>query len=339
MRKLSKQVLIFFLAGLLSVPLLGHRTQAQAQDGGKCANLTLPTPIAIPFNAATDSESFRPQFVQQSDRPCNDTQAILGQDDRIPVTSQLFPWKAIGRLEWATSDPNATGICTGTLIGKDLVVTNSHCLDAAMKAQNSQTPRIAFEPNLIDGSFNQSDLATVTSWEYGWKSGYQANSADEVNKDWALLKLDKPLGETYGYLGWRSLDLSDEAVLNSLQGQIRLAGYSGDFPRSAPANQQGNTASVHIGCSIAGSGEGFLIHNCDTMGGASGSALIARFDDGNYYIIGLHRGSNSDIQLSTQESCEAFDRNGNIATIGPCANIGPQVSQWATQAAAMRRST
>ena len=36
---------------------------------------------------------------------------------------------------------------------------------------------------------------------------------------------------------------------------------------------------------------GSLIHTCDTNPGASGAPLFALFDDGDYYILGLHAGS------------------------------------------------
>jgi len=50
---------------------------------------------------------------------------------------------------------------------------------------------------------------------------------------------------------------------------------------------KGETAGVHSDCSILGESDGMLVHDCDTTGGASGSALITEIDD-KYYIVGLH---------------------------------------------------
>jgi protease YdgD len=73
--------------------------------------------------------------------------------------------------------------------------------------------------------------------------------------------------------------------------------------------------------------QGLLVHDCDTNPGASGSAIFGQFTDGNYYIVGLHAGSN---QL--RGSVKLPD-----GVVTQAINQGVQVSQWATQALSMRR--
>jgi hypothetical protein len=115
------------------------------------------------------------------------------------------------------------------------------------------------------------------------------------------------------------------------------------------------TAGVHAGCSIEGLAADLeisnippdtVIHNCDTTGGSSGSSIIALFDDGSYYTIGLHAGWNRLVQdpasaVSSQEICTTVtgrddQSNPVYEEIGTCRNRAVQVSYWANQAAILR---
>ncbi len=93
--------------------------------------------------------SFIPTNLQQSANPNPGSRNVFGKDERIPMNSSKYPWSAIGRIDIAM---NATTlkICTGTLIAKNIVLTNAHCvLDETTKDFHQQP--IVFRPNLIDG--------------------------------------------------------------------------------------------------------------------------------------------------------------------------------------------
>jgi len=366
-----KRFIALFLAGILFTLFLNNWTPAKAQDPCNQA----PS-ASLVFNPATDASTYRPPNVEQCDRPSD--RAIIGVDNREPVLSEKFPWAAIGRIDRVINGEEI-GQCTGTLIGRDLVLTNSHCLFYTNPDNNQIYPinQIVFKPSMIENDFV--DKATVIERVAGWNDDFNNDS-----KDWALLKIDQPLGDKYGYLGWRALDFSDSNVLNTLHNQVTLAGYSGDYPtrqQKAEANLSGEemgTAAVHTECNIEGSSEalgisispddglarygatreqvieGLIIHNCDTTGGASGSAILAKFDDGNYYIIGLHAGWYPFDPLtipsgSSQEECKItkrneegeliYDADNNLeydSSVGVCRNRAVQASRWATQALAMR---
>ncbi|MDY6785500.1 MAG: trypsin-like peptidase domain-containing protein [Cyanobacteriota bacterium] len=313
---MNKKLLALFVSGFLFVTLLGNWTTVQAQT----SQTEESSAIALPFDADADGSAFVPSDRQQSDQPYDDSRVIIGRDDRAPVLSRHYPWSAIGRLEQPTADGRGLRTCTGTLIGRDLVLTNSHCIVDDKTNRPTRSP-ITFKPSMINGV--SLDEATVTDYDYGWKSGSQ-NSAD----DWAVLKLDQPLGDIYGYLGWRSLDFSDADVRAAAAEKVMLAGYSGDFPTAKlrEFGRFGTTAGVDGACSILDAANGLLFHDCDTNPGASGSAILGLFDDNRYYILGLHAGSNE------------LGRSARLpdGTITGAINRGLQVPRWAARAAAMR---
>ncbi len=356
---MNKRFWAFFLSSLLLFVICGQWITAKAQlpsdIQGRCSALLEPVAIALPANSELDAETYRPRGRQQSYRPCEDTQAIIGSDEHLPVLSRLFPWLAIGRLEWVLADGTPVPWCTGTLIGKDLLLTNAHCLERPfvdsetgrlrvdsqtnrfvteftdLATYQSISDRLVFKPNLVNGRSQSllsppiQDRAVIDSFEYGTETPLE----DSIN-DWALLKLNQPLGETYGYLGWRVQDFSNEQIHAAFGSQIILPGYSGDYPTEGLQESLGesmNTAAVHVGCSVLGlRTDGTFVHECDTIGGASGSPFLALFDDGNYYIVGLHAGNfrwGGQVQLN----------DGVTTTV---LNYGVPVSRWAVQAAAMR---
>lgn len=337
---MQKSLTALFLTSLVSVSvfsLLGVKAQTP-NPSTQAPPLPAPKPIAIPFNPIADGATFRPSDRPQSNDPTDSNdRAVIGADQRFPVRSRAFPWSAIGRIDWVING-KPEHMCTGTLIAKDLVLTNAHCLIDDQTKQPTKNP-ILFQPSMIEGQILEDQPARVVAFKYG-------KTYPQGNDDWAIFKLDRPLGDKYGYLGWRNLNLEDQTTLGILNQQIRLAGYSGDYPTAEVLNKlnlagkDGDTAGVHVGCSINLAGQGMIAHNCDSMGGASGSSLIALFNDGKYYIVGLHNSwrelEPSRIPASWRERCEGFS-NGRQVTVAACRNFGVQVSRWAAQATDLRK--
>lgn len=200
---------------------------------------------------------------------------VFGPDDREALTTDQYPWKALGYL--------STG-CTGTLVGPDLVVTAAHCVINEKTGEIKH--QVSFMPNYRDGT-SARNVAVTSSW-LGTLDPFGVRA-----QDWAILRLAEAVGNDYGWLGAVSTDLT------SFPDELTIAGYSEDF-------QGGNTAGVHHNCKLRGRWDGLIEHDCDTARGSSGGPVL-RMDNEQLTIFGLHvaevrDGGESSLHLETYQS-------------------------------------
>jgi V8-like Glu-specific endopeptidase len=213
-----------------------------------------------------------------------ETKNVFGNDDRIALTTNQYPWSTIGLLN------NGKGTCTATLVYKDIVVTAAHCvIDPATK--KLVTTPISFQPNYKGGS-----SATKTYASYVW---WGTNDPDKFrSSDFALIRLQQPVGSQYGWLGTHATNVG------SFPAQLTVAGYSGDF-------MNGQTAGIHHNCNTRGrdSGNGFILHDCDTARGSSGGPALRMYNNG-LTIFGLNvaerrNGGDTSLHLPTYDDAHA----------------------------------
>lgn len=219
------------------------------------------------------------------ERPMQIVDHFNGYDDRVLLDTGIYPWNAIGWID--LSD----GSCTATLIGPDTLLTAAHCIEGEGGTIDA---RGVFE-TAFDASGRGLSAQIVA---YLIADGRGGKDGDDSDTDWALLRIDRPLGEQVGFLGIRSLEgLSPEqlALLPLYQ-----AGYSWDT---------GVNLSGNLGCTIiAVETNNILRHDCDTTRGDSGSPLMVR-DGDNYLIVA---------------NDSAFD----ILPNQPVENIATRIDAW-----------
>lgn len=178
----------------------------------------------------------------------------FGDDDRIPMRSNAYPWSAVGQVQI-----DGGGHCTGALIARDLVLTNAHCI-----WKKGQRRNITFAPNYKNGQAPE----TARGILYWWGTD---NPDENRRADWAIIRLERPLGDRYGWFGYQPLNYQE------LKGKtVNYAGYSsfGDEKRQEFIN--GETAQVHIGCRVRDVYPeiGQIHTDCDNGTGGSGGPIF-----------------------------------------------------------------
>jgi V8-like Glu-specific endopeptidase len=287
-KSIYKQSFALFVTGVLSAIALSGSVTVQAQTESQPSSPPKFTKFQTGQSKIQgNGNPFKPSGLRESDKPTGGRRGIPdGIDDRVPMLSRDYPWSTIGRVEGTTTDAQRYH-CTGTLIADDIVLTNAHCVINPETNQLSQ--KIVFRPNVINGAVSsRRDVAQVVQVIYG--TDFTGDNTDSQINDWAVMKIDKPLGRKYGYLGWKSLP---PAALINNKAKLFFVGYSGDFPDPSKKGYEylnagpGYTAGFQAGCSIVKEEEGILFHDCDTAGGSSGGPIIGVID-GQPYIVALN---------------------------------------------------
>ncbi len=200
------------------------------------------------------------------ERPMLISDHYFGRDDRVLMDTSELPWSLVGTLV----DENG-GSCTATLIGEDILITAAHCIETNAGINATATYQTAFA--------RRGGPLSARVIDFFVSPGRQAerNSSDEPsNTDWALLRIDQPLGRDLGYLGVRPLrnGRGEDAVgLPLLQ-----AGYSWDT---------GDNLSGNLDCEVLRlEEENKLAHNCDTTTGDSGSPFLVQEGEA-FFVVGV----------------------------------------------------
>lgn len=189
---------------------------------------------------------------------------VFGIDERQIFPLQEKPWFSIGRVE--VELPNQTwGNCTGTLIDRDLVLTGAHCLVVKGTERGSN---VWFRAG-VEGATKRGEARVVQKWVGTvWPDEHRED-------DWAVLRLDRPLGERTGWL-----PLAPQ-LIGEGKG-VTIVGYADDF-------RGGRMLATQSNCSFRWRDKffGYFLHDCDMNSGTSGAPMFM-FQGTKPYIVALN---------------------------------------------------
>jgi glutamyl endopeptidase len=200
----------------------------------------------------------------------NGEKAIMGADTRDQVHNHN------DRISLAVGLLNlGEGLCTGTLITPQHIITNGHCVVTGKKHPTTlrQAESFTFTPGKLSakdpgrGTYRAVRVQTFRSWL----------DSGNVDFDMAIIKLDRPVPNVKPI----ALERQD-SVDNFANFMLSLNGYSSNRPYG--------TQWLSDGTFIQSVGANSFLHNLDTLPGTSG-AVIRKYQGGKWIGIGIHRGS------------------------------------------------
>ena len=245
-----------------------------------------------------------PDYIQDTPEFQKSPENIIGTNDiekmrDLPRESQDYILGTRVGMIFIPSrfDPSRGYICTGFLVGPDLFMTNHHCI-------NDDFGPLPLHDAVIFMDYYQDP--DVDRTRGGVTAGVSETLRADAPKDYALLRLDKPIGNTYGWLQLDSttrVDTSQSVKLIS-----HNAGRSKEIVRR-------NSEIVELPTTLADAYPFLLAYLADSEGGASGSPVFLREGTG---VIAIHHSG-----WSNRITGEPLFNAGSLMSY-----IVPEIRQW-----------
>jgi len=224
-------------------------------------------------------------------------------DDRWVFEDHSYPWRCIGKVK------TPRGAATGTLVGPRHLLVASHSIDWTP----DDAGFVQFRPSFFDTDvFEEAEGESVYAWQ---EVGAAPDGEYEIAEDYAVVVLNKRLGDTLGWLGTRVYNdkWDDENYWVNV-------GYAGDLADGARPSFQGPFA-ITDGDSpgFFKTGDGLDLETyADLAPGNSGGPVFSWWDDGPH-IVGVVSGEG---QLSPNIDAIVLPRFANwLGGGGPLVNL------------------
>lgn len=218
--------------------------------------------VLVQARAAVAMNELASQETKQGDFRLPKTANVFYPDGRVNIGQYRNYFWAVVRVE-----TKSLGGCTGALVGKNLVLTAAHCI---MKDGQLIDEPIYVKTGYLRGRHHTRSWV-VHAWWGGTKPG------EDRTTDWAILKLQHNLGDTFGYFGFRN----SLSPFDSFNDGLNLAGFNTD-------RQGGHYLSRVRDCRIRHHYDnGMLLHDCDATRGSSGGPVYKCPKSGGCFIVCL----------------------------------------------------
>ena len=238
------------------------------------------------------------------DRPLEMRDHFFGRDDRFRPDVTQMPWRAVGLLTLED------GLCTATLIAPRLIATAAHC----MQGENGRLAKVI---SFRAGAWGNTEQGVANVIGAVVAPNYSTHSEPPNGgngDDWAILTLDRPLGDQLGYVRPYVFNKDDLTEIRNGTYLISQNGYSWDTGRFPSANMDCRILTAYR--------DGSFIHDCDTTQGDSGSPLM-RLVNGEWRLIAVDsqffdpqppfaQMSSSNLSVDTRAFAEALRRAGAL---------------------------
>ena len=186
---------------------------------------------------------------------------------RMLTAEEHVPWRGVGRVNIAQT--NERGMCTGTLISPDLVLTAAHCVVSSRTGRTHPPGNIHF----------------VAGWRRGQRVGHSKAKEVIIHKDYA------PFGAAD--LDQIGADLAVIRLISSIPEEKAPSFSLAPSPgRGLPLTlisyrrDRAHALTRQDGCEILGEKGPVMALGCDVTFGASGSPLFAVIE-GETRLVGV----------------------------------------------------